>query len=720
MQRKLAFPLTLTAGFLVILPTNLISQAPKNEGTLKVGVTEVYLDAVVTDRKGRQIRDLRPEEFEVFEDGVLQKLTSNRLFSGEMVTAARGTEPATPEGKPETGLRRLNLITLVFDRIAMEGRKLARDAARQYFKELGPDDYVSVMAIDRALRVLQPFTNDTAKLQAAVGLAADGTPQQFESVSNRVREELQKAQEASDRATAGAASAGQAGGPAAGTGENFAEAKTREMVSNMLRHAQVIDEAIQGRATVESLLNVIQGLQNYQGRKAVIFFAERINLPTQVVARYKDLISASNRANVSFYSVDSRGLNSAGELTEMSQELRTLAGVSQRQATKRSGGVTREEATLEENANNVLRRSAQNSLADLAVNTGGILITNTNDLRPGLRHVTEDLHSHYELTYVPSNTNFNGEFRKVEVKVKRPGMLVRSRQGYYAIRSTDATIGAFELPMISALEAKVLPREINYRSISLVYPTAGPKAEAVLYLEIPLADFDFPGVESTKVAEYQAKVDVMVVVKNQEGRVLERYSQEFPLRGPKEKATETKTKNLVFYRTAELLPGRYTMEAVVHDGISGKTSVKRSILVVPEKPAKSVALSSVIAVKRLDVSRSDSGLMESPLNFNKQMVVPLLNPELSSQEWPELAFYFVAVRPEGVTGETIIDVIISKEGKPVGHMGQRPLPPPDDKGRIPYLAKLPLATFGTGNFDVNVLVQNGDVSSMAATTFAIH
>ena len=116
-------------------------------------------------------------------------------------------------------------------------------------------------------------------------------------------------------------------------------------------------------------------------------------------------------------------------------------------------------------------------------------------------------------------------------------------------------------------------------------------------------------------------------------------------------------------------------------------------------------------MKRLDVSRSDSGLMESPLNFNKQMVVPLLNPELSSQEWPELAFYFVAVRPEGVTGETIIDVIISKEGKPVGHMGQRPLPPPDDKGRIPYLAKLPLTTFGTGNFDVNVLVQNGDVSA---------
>src|SRR5690349_4599631 len=99
MQRKLAFPLMLTAGFLVVLATNLISQAPKNEGTLKVGVTEVYLDAVVTDKKGRQIRDLRPEEFEVFEDGVSQKITSNRLISGEIVTAARGTEPVTPDAK---------------------------------------------------------------------------------------------------------------------------------------------------------------------------------------------------------------------------------------------------------------------------------------------------------------------------------------------------------------------------------------------------------------------------------------------------------------------------------------------------------------------------------------------------------------------------------------------------------------------------------------------
>ncbi|PYV01081.1 MAG: hypothetical protein DMG10_18760 [Acidobacteria bacterium] len=488
--------------------------------------------------------------------------------------------------------------------------QMARDAARQYFKELNPTDFVSVMAIDRALRVLQPFTKDVARLSAAVSLAADGTPQQFAEVSNAVRDAIDKAQAASSAAESSVASAGPGGGPGSDTGAAFATAKLNEVIASMLRQTGVGEQTIQGRATIESLMSIIRGEQAYPGRKAVVYFAERISLPTQVVERFRDLISAANRANVSFYCVDTTGLDSTRQLEEMSQDLKSLASISQGQQRRRGGAVTTQEATLGENADNVLRKSAQNS-------------------------------SHYELSYIPANTVYDGSFRKVEVRVKRPGLITRSRQGYYAVRGTDATVSAFEVPMLNALELKLLPRELNYRSASLTFPTRGLRTQTVLYLEIPLSDFSFP-IDDAK-NEYEARVDILVFVKNPEGRTVEKFSQQFPFRGPRDKAPETQGRNLVFYRTAELAPGRYTLETVVQDGRSRKITAKRAVLVVPARPPQSLALSSIVLVRRLDASRGDSDLAESPLLYNRQMVIPNLSSAINAKEWPELAFYFVAI-----------------------------------------------------------------------------
>ena len=72
----------------------------------------------------------------------------------------------------------------------------------------------------------------------------------------------------------------------------------------------------------------------------------------------------------------------------------------------------------------------------------------------------------------------------------------------------------------------------------------------MLYLEIPLSDFSFTIDNSKK--EYEAKVAVLVTLRNAAGRMIEKFSQEFPLRGPKDKAAETRQRNLVFYRKAEL------------------------------------------------------------------------------------------------------------------------------------------------------------------------
>lgn len=700
-----------------LTPLSSPQQSRNSEEVLRVGVSEVLLDAVITDKKGRQVKDLRPEEVQIYEDGALQKIASFRL-----VTAGSGSGPPGTAGQPAnppqtTGPSRFNLIMLVFDRINLYGRKMAKDAALAYFRELGTSDYVSVMAIDRSLRVLQPFTQDTEKLNASVALALDGTPQQFAETANAVREAVLQAQLSQEVADASASQAGAGGADGGQIGAAAAAAKLNQVVSSMLRQNAVMDATVQGRATVESLINVVRGAQAYPGRKAVVFFGEQVSLPTEVVQRFRDLISAANRANVSFYCIDASGLNKEGELQSMANELKTLGRVSQTQLTRRSGAVTQEEVLLSENADNALRLSKQNTLLDLAQSTGGTLITNTNDLSPGFQMVSEDIHSYYELSYTPTNPNLDGAFRKIEVKLKRPGLVVRTRQGYYAFKGDDATVTPFEIPLLSALDAKVLPRDLSFRSASLLYPTRTQRSEVVLYLEIPLAGFAFPVDRNKK--EYQAKVSALISVKNALGRTVERFSQEFPLRGPETQAPETQQRNLVFYRTIELAPGRYTVESVVRDAFSEKVGVKRSVLMVPARKVGAVSLSSVVLVKRVDPIRADANLIETPLNFNQQTVVPNLNPEIRLKDWQDLALYFVAAAPRPGEAGGVVDVVISKEGKPIGHMGEKPLPPPDEKGRIPYLTSMPISTFSSGTYEVSVVVRQGETASTGTVIFSV-
>ena len=218
------------------------------------------------------------------------------------------------------------MITLIFDRISLYGRKMARDASQKYLARLGPDDLVSVMVIDRRLQILTPFTPREARISAAIDLALDGSPQQFADASAAIREASQQSDEASAAAAAGIGQVGRdTGGPSTGTMQAFAEAEMTEAAASMLRRAAAGEQLIQGLATVESLIQVVRGLRSFPGRKAVVFFADTMALPVHVQERFRDLISLANRENVSFYCVDTTGLENQGQLVPMSNELEHLA-----------------------------------------------------------------------------------------------------------------------------------------------------------------------------------------------------------------------------------------------------------------------------------------------------------------------------------------------------------------------------------------------------------
>ena len=113
---------------------------------------------------------------------------------------------------------------------------------------------------------------------------------------------------------------------------------------------------------------------------------------------------------------------------------------------------------LEKNED-VLRQDPRNGLGELARSTGGLAFDNTNNLRQGFDRVESDQKNYYLLGYTPINENFDGHFRAIEVKVKRPGVTVAARKGYFAVRDpgTGGPVNSYEAPALGALEQKPVP-----------------------------------------------------------------------------------------------------------------------------------------------------------------------------------------------------------------------------------------------------------------------
>src|SRR5882762_7854161 len=166
-------------------------QAPT---TIRSTAQEVLLDIVFRDKKGRTIRDVRPEEIHISEDGVEQNLTSFRLIEGNApksgIPGAVTTESLTPALDP---MREIRLVTLVFEGLDVEGKRFFRQALKDIL-DTAPEQnlYFSILTIDQKLHVIQPFTADHAALLKSVDKSLLWSFVQYETQSTEVKQSLKQ------------------------------------------------------------------------------------------------------------------------------------------------------------------------------------------------------------------------------------------------------------------------------------------------------------------------------------------------------------------------------------------------------------------------------------------------------------------------------------------------------------------------------------------------
>jgi VWFA-related protein len=614
-------------------------------------------------------------------------------------------------------LRYPTLVTLVFDHLPQNGRAMARRAALRFLEgERPPMQWVAVFVLEQRLRLVQPFTQDRDALRASVDRAT--------AASAETQDRLLAGQSDPEKAarSEGGALAAIAGDrptvSATGVGAAVSEARVAEVMARMARMVEAADLQQRGQSTLFPLMALTKAQRSLAGRKALLFFSEGFQIPPSLEEAYRSTISEANRANVSIYTVDARGLDTARALDQSRQMLDRSGRNSQAQLA--IGGsqrpVSLDDVMNSETAEGALHADTQNAMRALAEETGGALIGNTNDLGTALmQRVHSDLDSYYEVGYLPAATPPDGRFRSLEVKVARRGLTVRSRSGYFALPDTDAApLMPYELPLLAAAAAEPVPSAFAYSAGVFRFGQTPTGVHHTLVIEVPLEHLTFQ--ENRKTRTYTLRFTAMALVKDGTGQVVQRFSEIFPLEGPIERLPALKRGRLRFKRQFEVPPGHYTLSTIARDQATERSSVKALTLEVPPRTS-GIRLSDVSIIRSIDRAAEATATVEDPFLTGAMRVVPNLDLPVSKAANSQVSAY-VTIYPDGTTSKPELAFEFTRDGTVIGRSSAE-LPEPDETGRIKFVASFPTGTFPPGTYGLRATAAQGAAHATSTTSFIL-
>jgi len=372
------------------------AQAQQQSYTFKSNAELVLVNVGVRDKSGRLVRNLKPEDFTVLEDGKPQQIASfdmenvDALPSSEVPADTTHSSPETPEsvGKPlansDNSYRDRRLMIFFFDLADTEPEEIARaaTAAINYVdKQMLPADLVSIVSLGSSLQINQAFTVDHARLKQVLASFSPGSGQGYQSGSTGSTEGT------SD------------------TANPFTVDDTEYNIFNTDRR-------------LEALRSIAQSLEKVEQKKSLIYFSsgmERTGVENQ--SELRAAINAAVRANLAIYSMDMRGLQAI------------VPGGEAQNASLRGTSPYSGQATLNAFDSNF---SSQETLVTLAEDTGGRAFLDSNDFGQVFRGVQEDTSIYYILGYRSTNPARDGKYRHITVRLKAPNYKLEYRRGYYA------------------------------------------------------------------------------------------------------------------------------------------------------------------------------------------------------------------------------------------------------------------------------------------------
>ena len=430
-------------------------QTPRSEpeppAILKVTTRLVTVDVVARDRHGNPVRDLTAKDFQISEQSgshkSQQQIASFRLLDRSLKNASDSESAALqlPAGVFTNMVSTKSLSApptiLLVDGLNTDAttQLQVRQQMVRLLASVPSDVPMAVFLLGRKLRLLQSFTTDTKLLRAAAqrALSLEATNLQAKDARD---DTLSHSSLLEQMAGAEGQSDVPGGAPRAGSNSNAMLAMRALELQRFEREQYAESMDMRVKLTFDALRLIARHVSGYPGRKNLIWLSSAFPLAITpdanltMVAKFSGMrnygaemsavASALTDAQIAVYPVDPRGMQTQALFDAQSRG----------KANPFSEG-----ATL--NRESSVRFLTQDSMENLAQQTGGKVCMNNNDLSECVKRAIDDSSSYYELSYYPTDKNWHGEFRRTSVKTSRSGVQLSFREGYFA-RETDATTWA--------------------------------------------------------------------------------------------------------------------------------------------------------------------------------------------------------------------------------------------------------------------------------------
>jgi len=724
-------------------PAQTTDPAPQPGATIRLTTQQVLLDLVARDKHERLVSDLKPEDVEVYEDGVKQTPRSFQLVTGRDQTAADVRTKAQRAASSQSAarlnaLREINLVSIVFTRMSPRSRDFAREAVLVFLKnQLLPNTLAAVYSLDYKLNALQVYTNDLAALTKATDHAAQGAYSQYATDNENVLNQL----EVTVNHVGGAINVYTGFNPTqspqmALTGADSPLGEGALLEAKVISDQRFLGAADEGIRTMESLRAFVRSQAMLPGRKTVILLGEGLPVPPERPEMLQSLIGDANAANVSFYAIDVRGLSTKSSAGQAESELLNRSGKTgdSRALTSEDnsvpgavgvnpntvffsspGATTMGDMHIDDSLLLAVHADTQQSMRELADSTGGFLVANTNQIEQPMRRVMEDVRTHYEIAYSPTSKNLDGHFRKIEVRLKRSGLRLQTRKGYFALPDTDGEpIRPFEAAALKAINAPAPPSAVAYTAGLLDFGPVGSRVLCVATFQVPQRGLTVTEDAGKKTVRLHASV--LGLMKDRNGQIAGKVSRDLNVEVPAEQAERLRQGDLIYTQWVELPPGLYTLESAVLDADGGKAGVKRADFEVP-KP-EDLTLSSISLVRRVDPAGVERDPL-NPLEYRGGKVVPALSG--TAKHGTDTSFYFVlypASTGDGaadLSTKPSITVQFYLDGKLIADAAP-PLTWNETARAIPVFFA---ARFQPGQYMVKVQVEQGKRETERSTSFVV-
>ena len=689
--------------------------AQESPVVLKGDVREVVLDVVVRDKRGRVVRDLTADELKITDDGVGVKPAGFRLVEPAQGTPSNGTAAATAV-QPR-------LITLMFEQFGPEGRGLAREGALALLKAAtGPRVYFSVLSVGSGATVVQAFTDQEPLVRAAIekvtagprrqsGLEAEGS-QKVADPGGRITDQQQLLKEKN------------------GFTPDILGLETvaARSISNMLEAPEMAAHEVRGGPALRVLLNLARRSQTIPGRKTVVYFCEGLQVPESRRQQFRDILEAANRANLSVYPIDVSGLDSrqpssmvasnlmGGQLM-MQMQMDRRAPESPQRAMTPSGdfaptmNIHTSDLKIAEPFTGDDHAKFQSALGELATNTGGFLVANTNNVKQNARRIAEEALTYYEVTYVPPPSVLDGRFKPVSVSSTRSSVSVQARNGYLAVPPIPGPpMRAFELPLYQEVTNPEPRHDFSHRAALVPLRATPDGVELAVIVESSLGDLLFQ--DDPQAALCRAHGSMLAMIRGADGKIIERFAIDSPIQGPIDRADSVRRATWQMEERAVLAPGSYVLESAVSDLQAKRTSVeKRSFTVDPWQPGPHVSALTYVR----GVSENAAGSKRAFQALGRS-IEPELDLRLKGGKGSQATVFFLAQGGKDSSAPVTVGLEVLR-GEQVVAQGQVFSGPV--KAETPLVAKLDASTLPGGDYQVRITAKQDGQTSTASLPLAI-